>query len=186
MEKGRVSMRHAATVWTLVIIICIQMVLLNRACSVIWKQRVNQVAHRLANPITTVSVNTPIRAPKLYVKSSPVHGNGVFADADFQPDDVIEQCPLMIFSQEDRYVVARYAFGYRRGGTVRVALGYGSLYNHSNTPNAEFMNTDDHMLLVASKEIRADEEITINYGEPYWKFWNQIEGAIVQDATTTS
>ena len=51
-----------------------------------------------------------------------------------------------------------------RRSTLALALGYGSLYNHSYQPNARY---DDQpagaMTFTALRDIRAGEEITINY-----------------------
>ena len=46
-----------------------------------------------------------------------------------------------------------------------IALGYGSLYNHSYEPNArfEFHEDQDCLEFIALREIEAGEEITINY-----------------------
>jgi SET domain-containing protein len=48
-----------------------------------------------------------------------------------------------------------------------VALGYGSLYNHSYEPNAKYIRKKDKILFQAIKDIKSGEEITINYnGNP--------------------
>ena len=46
-----------------------------------------------------------------------------------------------------------------------IALGYGSLYNHSYTPNARyvFRESEECLEFIALREIQAGEEITINY-----------------------
>lgn len=46
-----------------------------------------------------------------------------------------------------------------------IALGYGSLYNHSYTPNAKYRKDFDNNLLkyICIRDIQKDEEITINY-----------------------
>ena len=50
-----------------------------------------------------------------------------------------------------------------------MALGYGSLYNHSFFPNAEYIKVWEERVIrfVALRDIRDGEEITINYnGSP--------------------
>jgi len=52
-----------------------------------------------------------------------------------------------------------------------VALGYGSLYNHSNTPNANWTNDVENKTFIffSTKPIKKGEEIFIYYGdENYW------------------
>ncbi len=46
-----------------------------------------------------------------------------------------------------------------------IALGYGSLYNHSYTPNARYYKDFDNSLIkyVCITDIQKDEEITISY-----------------------
>jgi SET domain-containing protein len=64
-------------------------------------------------------------------------------------------------------LLAKFVF-YRNRATVALALGYGSLYNHSYRPNARY--DDDAqaaMVFLALRSIAAGEEITINYnGDP--------------------
>ncbi|HZU37814.1 MAG TPA: SET domain-containing protein-lysine N-methyltransferase, partial [Gemmataceae bacterium] len=64
-------------------------------------------------------------------------------------------------------ILKRYVF-IRSRSTVAIALGYGSLYNHSYMPNARY---DDEpgpaMTFTALRTIRPGEEITVNYnGDP--------------------
>ena len=53
-------------------------------------------------------------------------------------------------------------------GTVALALGYGSLYNHSFAPNARYDDEGRQVKVYSAiRDIAAGEEITINYnGEP--------------------
>lgn len=55
-----------------------------------------------------------------------------------------------------------YVFGWGEGATA-LALGYGSLYNHSYDPNATTVETDDELVITAVRDIAAGEEIFINY-----------------------
>ena len=54
------------------------------------------------------------------------------------------------------------------GASWRLALGYGSLYNHSYRPNARYVDLSERTkLFTAIRDIAAGEEITVNYnGEP--------------------
>ena len=53
-------------------------------------------------------------------------------------------------------------------GKLALALGYGSLYNHSYRPNARYVDLAGRTkLFTAMRDIAAGEEITVNYnGEP--------------------
>ena len=64
-----------------------------------------------------------------------------------------------------------------------IVFGYGSLYNHSDSPNAEFQLDlkSKTVHFVAVKGIPAGNEITINYrdgnpDEPLW--FDDVRGAI--------
>jgi hypothetical protein len=49
-------------------------------------------------------------------------------------------------------------------------LGYGSLYNHSDDPNAEvWWGACETFIMESLKDIKAGEEIFIDYGSDYWE-----------------
>ncbi len=51
-----------------------------------------------------------------------------------------------------------------------ICLGFGSLYNHSYSPNATYKKLHEEKMIefIAIKDIKKDEEITVNYnfGDP--------------------
>lgn len=108
-----------------------------------------------------------------YVAPSPVHGRGVFAGRRFDEGEEIEAAPVIVVPYEakdhlDWTPLWGYYFEWRDAG-AGVALGFGSLYNHSWTPNARYdQDFDDAVVrFSALRVIEPGEEITINYtGEP--------------------
>jgi SET domain-containing protein len=99
-------------------------------------------------------------------------GRGVFARANIRKGTVIERVPVIVipvqevFGQPARSKLADYVFKWERD-TVVIALGYGSLYNHSYRPNARFY--DDGRLtqvFAAIRDIASGQEITVNYNGP--------------------
>ena len=70
-------------------------------------------------------------------------GRGVFARRLIRQGEVIERVPMLVLTAEefeDRLAgtsLANYCFAWSRG-TMALALGYGSLYNHSFRPNARY------------------------------------------------
>jgi uncharacterized protein len=46
-----------------------------------------------------------------------------------------------------------------------VALGFGSIYNHTDSPNAVYKEHDKAQTIdfIALRDIQKDEEITVNY-----------------------
>jgi SET domain-containing protein len=102
-------------------------------------------------------------------------GRGVFARTTIKKGTVIERVPVIAFHVEEivgstRHAkLAEYVFDWNKG-MVAIALGYGSLYNHSHRPNAEFYSEGRlTQVLWAIRDIDAGEEITIYYG-PEFKF----------------
>jgi uncharacterized protein len=99
-------------------------------------------------------------------------GRGVFARASIRKGAVIEQVPVLVVPIKaltgglDNPTLCKYFFIWNKG-TVAVSLGYGSLYNHSYTPNAEYEHGRGCMIYRALRPIAKGEEITINYnGDP--------------------
>src|SRR3954454_24565579 len=64
-------------------------------------------------------------------------------------------------------VVPDYCFAWGPG-TVALALGYGSLYNHSYRPNARYDDVGPRTkTFTALRDIARGEEVTVNYnGKP--------------------
>jgi len=115
----------------------------------------------------------------------PNAGRGVFAGKAIEEEELIEECPMIVLGKDavkhlDKTELANYYFEWgKKFDGAAIALGYGSLYNHSFTPNAYFdQDFKNHVVRVyALKDIAADEEITFNYnGDPEddTKLW--IEG----------
>lgn len=114
---------------------------------------------------------TAISPPSTIRVGETEHGRGVFATRDIPKDEVIEVCPILELGPDDAsgvlddYVVS---LGDESGGTA-LMLGYGSLYNHSEDPNAEYLlEADDAYSFNALRDIGAGEEITISYGKEWW------------------
>lgn len=63
---------------------------------------------------------------------------GVFALKDFRRGDVVERCPVVRQSEGDiGGNLTDYVFGLG-DGEVGVAMGYGSMYNHSANPHLTY------------------------------------------------
>jgi SET domain-containing protein len=107
------------------------------------------------------------------VKKAKGKGRGVFARRAIRKGRVIERAPVFIvplkYLADGRDCPALSKFFYEWGSTtVAVALGYGSLYNHSYTPNARYVYGDNVLVYRALRDIAAGEEITVNYnGTPH-------------------
>src|SRR5208337_3673198 len=105
------------------------------------------------------------------VKQIKGKGRGVFARRLIHDGEVIERV-LVLPVGETRTAsgptrMSGYCFEWGRG-TVAVALGYGSLYNHSYQPNARYDDESGQTKVFrAIRDIAPGEEIVVNYnGEP--------------------
>lgn len=77
-------------------------------------------------------------------------GRGVFARRPIESGEVIETCPVLVLpsgSIEDFSAgIGAYVFEWGRG-KLALALGYGSLYNHSYRPNARYVDLSERTKL---------------------------------------
>jgi SET domain-containing protein len=111
----------------------------------------------------------------LYIDQTRTRGRGVFAAKNYEIGDLIETCPVLILSKSDtRKIEATHLYNYyfewdADAGRSAIALGYGSLYNHSHRPNAyyEMDFEQEAITVVCLRAISVGEEICFNYnGEP--------------------
>ncbi len=110
---------------------------------------------------------------KITVKKSKLHQRGVFALKDITKGEILEICPVIILDKKDTKIIDptelyNYYFSWKdEGGGL--ALGYGSIYNHSYQPNARYKTKypSKQIIFTAIKNIKQGEEILVNYnGNP--------------------
>ena len=100
-------------------------------------------------------------------------GRGVFARRAIAKGEVIERVPVLVMTSDDyakglaQTPLKDYCFAWGVDQVV-LALGYGSLYNHSYKPNARYEDVGPSTkAFVAIRPIAPGEEITVNYnGKP--------------------
>jgi SET domain-containing protein len=111
---------------------------------------------------------------KIYIGKSKIGGDGgrgVFADTTIKKGEIIEICPVIQIPEHDlanlkeSILVTYFFFFGKNNNNILVSLGFGSIYNHSRTPNAKYVIAPDQnvMKFIALKEIEKDEEITFHY-----------------------
>jgi uncharacterized protein len=102
-------------------------------------------------------------------------GRGVFAQRHIKEGETIEQAPVLIipacqWEDIEKTVLFDYCFSFGKDETdAAIALGYGSLMNHSYSPNASYIKRTEEMVIefVALRDILEGEEICVNYnGSP--------------------
>ncbi|HII00125.1 TPA: SET domain-containing protein-lysine N-methyltransferase [Methanosarcinaceae archaeon] len=120
------------------------------------------------------------------VKDAPGKGKGVFAQKYFEKDEIIETCHVIVLPPEEVDILEHtklfnYYFAWGSDSKeAAIALGYGSLYNHSYTPNAKYEKdlTNGLLKYVCIRDIQQNEEITINYNcdpEDKTPVWFDVE-----------
>lgn len=115
------------------------------------------------------------------IKKSKVGGRGVFATRNFRIGETIEVCPVLPLTPKEFTSISETTLGYyvytwpgprqspkvdpsRYSGSA-VVFGYGSMYNHSFEPNADWSIDVKKrtMTFNAIKPIKAGDEIFHNY-----------------------
>jgi len=113
------------------------------------------------------------KTPGLFWAQTNEKGRGVFASHDISAGEIVELSPVLIIepqhtSRIDGMVLEDYVFIWKpEGGEVSlaVALGFGSLFNHSFQPNIVYHRQFERRLIEfkALRDIAAGEEVVVNY-----------------------
>ena len=99
-----------------------------------------------------------------YVTDSEIHGRGLFASLDIEEGTYLGEYIGPVAKRNGSHVLWVYDENGVVGRSGRNKLRY---LNHSSDASAEFDGFD----LYASRMIRRNEEITINYGED----WDDVD-----------
>lgn len=117
---------------------------------------------------------------KIYLAPSKIEnaGRGVFAERPIKKDELIERCPVVLVRENEleqlrQTELLNYYFMWGEDEVrhkAAICLGFGSLYNHSYSPNATYKKRLDEDVIdfIALSDISLNEEITVNYnhGDP--------------------
>lgn len=123
-----------------------------------------------------------LQHPGLYIMESATRGKGVFAGEPISEGDIIEVCHIIKIPKSELPIIHKTAlhdYYFLWGENLEeavIALGFGSLYNHTVWSNADFiLDLENETIdIVALRDIAAGEEITLNYHgesgdeEPLW------------------
>lgn len=108
----------------------------------------------------------------LILSSHPSRGRGVYASKPLRAGTVVEISPVLLFSKEEwenhgsKTILDCYTFKWGRMGEMALALGLGSLFNHSATPSVSFrLDRSAHCITYTlMSDVVAGEELCISYG----------------------
>src|SRR5271165_691861 len=106
------------------------------------------------------------------VRKAAGKGRGVFARKAIKKGQIIERVPILLVPIDSltdglsNPVLTRFFYLWNKKN-VAISLGYGSLYNHSYSPNAHYEHGTMSIIYSALRNIAKGEEITVNYnGDP--------------------
>ena len=125
-----------------------------------------------------------MRLINLQIQQTKNKGRGVFTTAAISVNQIIEICPVILIPKAelvflDETYLYNYYFLWNENKDAAIALGYGSLYNHSEKPNATFLiqNETNSIIIKSISTVKIGEEITIDYVAGGGKLWwnNQSE-----------
>jgi SET domain-containing protein len=109
--------------------------------------------------------------PWLFINETQKKGRGVYTREAISEGSIIEIAPVIVLPEEerewiDKSVLYNYYFLWGEDNAqTAIALGYGSMYNHSTTPNVAYqMDYEANTITyIAWIDIAAGEELCINY-----------------------
>ena len=107
---------------------------------------------------------------KIFVKTIRKNYRGVFASENIKKGETVEICPVIVVPKKhekmiDKTHLLNYYYLWGPQNQPAIALGYGSLYNHSFSPNIEYEEKVKKKVLVfkALRNIKKGEELKSNY-----------------------
>ena len=114
-----------------------------------------------------------LHSNKIFLSKSTISkaGRGVFALKNIRKGEVFESCPVIQIPERQTRLLQKsellnyYFLWGKRLKSVAIALGYGSIYNHSYEPNATYRKKMKQGMIdfVAIRNIKKGKEITVNY-----------------------
>ncbi|CAK5269754.1 unnamed protein product [Mycena citricolor] len=113
--------------------------------------------------------------PLCVVKDSPGKGRGLFAARSIPPRTLLESSPVLLFGKEEyenhgkHTLLDHYTFKWRNG-SMALALGLGSLFNHSESPNVSYTldPATESIHYTSTRNISEGDELCIYYGSNLW------------------
>jgi tRNA-specific adenosine deaminase 3 len=114
-------------------------------------------------------------ARSLVVRRTETAGRGVFAQVDLTVGTLVDISHVLLFPAEQYAAYGKfteldnYTYVWQKtakGPIMALALGTGSLFNHSSTPNVSFFLDKEAQLIryTIMRSVRAGEELCISYG----------------------
>lgn len=113
----------------------------------------------------------------LAIRLSATRGRGVYATDAIEANTVVERSPVLLFGKDEYEAHGRhtlldhYTFKWK-DGRMALALGLGSLFNHSAAPNTSYALKPDPdnptIEFTVLRRVAPGEELCIFYGHSLW------------------
>ncbi|RXK42053.1 hypothetical protein M231_00775 [Tremella mesenterica] len=106
-------------------------------------------------------------------------GRGIFATRDIVVGTVLEKSPVLVLSMKEweegkmnSSLLGEYAFSWNNGG-MAIGLGMASLFNHSSTPNVNYIRSfpESTITFSTSRPVKEGDELCICYNADESKLW---------------
>ncbi|KAF9481206.1 hypothetical protein BDN70DRAFT_912372 [Pholiota conissans] len=109
------------------------------------------------------------------IKSTRDKGRGVYASRLIPRNTLVEVSPVLLFSKDEyeKYgkhtIIDHYSFKWP-DGRLALALGLGSIFNHSHSPNTSYTRDTklDCIMYTTVHDVQPGEELCIYYGDNLW------------------
>ena len=118
--------------------------------------------------LPSLTHNAQVTCMGLIIRSSDIHAAGCYTTSNIRKGTVVVEYtgPRISKEQADEIYENRattYLFGLRDGKEVIDGHGTAMFINHSCDPNCETDEIDDHVWIIAIRDIKAGEELTYDY-----------------------
>jgi SET domain-containing protein len=110
----------------------------------------------------------------LAIQDCGLKGRGIVTRRPIPSRTIIDISPILLFPTEEYNQHGQFTqldhYTYRWQGGMALALGLGSMFNHSNKPNVGFQRDFPNKVIRYStlREIEEGEELCISYGPNLW------------------
>ncbi|KAI0726233.1 hypothetical protein C8Q72DRAFT_847416 [Fomitopsis betulina] len=136
----------------------------------------------LTKPLKSVRAPEHLNSSGLRIEYSKVKGRGIYASRHIEPRTLIEISPVLLFTSAEyaehgrHTVLDHYTFRWR-DGRMALALGLGSLFNHSQHPNLMYTldSETESIRYITTRRIEEGEELCIFYGHKLW--FNDVDAS---------
>jgi SET domain-containing protein len=125
----------------------------------------------------------------LELRNDAIKGRGVFTKETIPTNTLVEISPVLLFNATEyanhgKYTILDHYTYCWPGGYYGLALGLGSMFNHNSTPNVGFIRDFPNKLIryVTLREIQAEEELCISYGNHLWFEDDSAPAAVSSDS----